>query len=88
MVILLIYAGLRFLRDKQWGTFSLSSSASATIDITLPIRLTTWYFCGATPNVSATEQIGISNVTNTVLTLKKGVSDKNARTGRWMILCS
>ena len=71
----------------QWGTFSLAADSNATVTITLPVSLTSWVFAGVTPNNSATEQIGISNVSYTTITLKKGVSDTVARTGRWIIFC-
>ena len=40
MVILLIYAGLRFLRDKQWGTADVGSSP---VSVPLNIAYTTTY---------------------------------------------
>ena len=38
MVILLIYAGLRFLRDKQWG--NNSDGENTTITVNLNIAMT------------------------------------------------
>ena len=52
----------------QWGTFSLAADSNATVTITLPVSLTSWVFAGVTPNNSATEQIGISNVSYTTIT--------------------
>ncbi len=74
----------------QWGTFSLGAEVSYTQIITLPVTFpTAGVLAIASPfyaSGGATDQIGASITSTSIISLIKGAADNNARAGTWFAI--
>lgn len=80
-------AGL-LLVYSQGGVYSLAAQSTSTTTITLPISINSTGLrlpLIAVDN-AADNMIGVSNITNSTIVVKKGVNDNSVRTGRWGLI--
>lgn len=72
----------------QGGVYSLAAQSTSTTTITLPISINSTGLrlpLIAVDN-AADNMIGVSNITNSTIVVKKGVNDNSVRTGRWGLI--
>lgn len=67
----------------QWGSFSLAQPNGAGQFVTFREPIGTPLFYGTGVDDSAQQMIGIVNISTNGMTVKKGIADPYARTGRW-----
>lgn len=71
----------------QWGTFSLGASAGASQTVSFYVPFNQGIINTlVSVNGSAAQMIGIANMTNSSVDIKKGGGDSAARSGRWLAI--
>lgn len=68
-----------------YGRFSLAAAPGASQNVNFGTSFSTILSITVTPYNAATEQIGYTNYSTTMMTLQKGIEDFSARTGMWMV---